>query len=547
MKIDIDWNQHGITKAMQGDLAGALKCFLEYTQHEPKQAHGWSNAGNAYRLLGQHENARIALERALEIAPMHVDARYNLAMLHMGQNRLDEADRHLKYLHEFMPLNANVIVQRITVAQRAFDWETAQSLHADLWRVCEQASVLQESPLFMQAVYDDPALHACLSSLHGRAVMARMPPLSAEKDSGACLPRRKGRLRLGFLSSDFFSHATLFLIQDVLCAFDREQTQVFVYHHGAYCDTMTDTLRAGVEHFVHLHGMDRVQMARRIQGDELDVLIDLKGYTRDSAIELFAARLAPVQWHWLGYPGSLGIPAYVDAVIADSVVVPEGFEAMYPETVLRVPGCYQPSPRVRQPATPARWREKFDQDAVLLGNFNQGYKHTKSTVQAWLEILARCPKAVLCLLDDLSPQAHARLQNMARDRGVDVKRIVMMPKCAPSEHLGRLGLIDLIVDDSPYNGHTSTSDALWSGVPVVALTGKSFASRVSASLLQNVGLGELAVRDMNAYVELSCALVEDKPRRDQLRMSLLEQRQTSSLFDAKAFAAALQALAQQTI
>lgn len=536
-----DSNHQGIVLAQSGRLQGAIQLFRQASLEQPQFAGVWSNLGNALRLTAQLDAAREALHQALKLQPEHFDARFNLAMLEMDASQLDAASAHLKVLQTMRPGHAGLSVQLAAVAQRLFQWEEAQAQHAHLWRACQNSVPLDESPLFIQAIFDDPALQASLARLYG------WPRFQAARAGGVSWPvaqRRPGRLRIGYLSSDLFQHATLFLIHDALRAHDRARVEVFVYSHGAHADGLTQSLAQGVEHFVNLHGLSpQVQMAR-IREDALDVLIDLKGYTKDSAVHLLAGRLAPVQWHWLGYPGSLGVPEYVDGIVADRVLVPPGLRALYPEQVITLEGSYQPSARERLTGS-ASPDVQAPAGSILLGNFNQGYKHTQPVVQAWLQILQKVPQALLYLLNDLTPTAKKRLLDMAATQGVSAQRIRFLPKCDPANHLAHLSHMHLILDDFPYNGHTSTSDALWCGVPVLTMCGRSLASRVSASLLTALNMSALVTLDIAQYIQKAIELLQDPQQLQHWQHHLRDSRANSPLYDAGLFAGQLEAAALQ--
>jgi predicted O-linked N-acetylglucosamine transferase (SPINDLY family) len=349
-------------------------------------------------------------------------------------------------------------------------------------------------------------------------------------------------LRVGYLSSDFKSHATVYLMIEMLEAHDRSRFEIFALSYGVDDGTpMRARVVAGVEHFVELAGLTASEAVSRIAALELDVLIDLKGYTEGNHGEWLRHRLAPVQINWLGYPGTLGAP-WADALIADEIVAPMEHQWMFSERLLHLPGCYQPNCRERECALPStRAAEGLPEDAVVLCSFNQTYKITPAMFGLWLDVLRAVPETVLWLWAS-NPWAEDALRAAAALAGVSPTRLVFAEGRPQAEHLARLPLADLALDTFPCNGHTTTSDALWAGVPVVTLRGEVFAARVAASLLTEVGLDEMVAATPEAYREIVAAFCRDAGWRARLREKTEALRASSGLFDGVVFARKFEAL-----
>jgi protein O-GlcNAc transferase len=285
---------------------------------------------------------------------------------------------------------------------------------------------------------------------------------------------------------------------------------------------------------VDVHGLDARTAAQRIARDEIDVLVDLGGYAGGSPIDVLACRPAPVQGHFLGYPGTTGAP-FVDFFVADEVTVPHGTESTFTEKVLRMPRCCQPNdPKLAIPSRPRRADVGLPEDAVVLCSFNQPVKLRPAVFEDWCRMLAAIPRAVLWLRDP-GASARARLQSFAAARGIDVARIVFAAHKPRSAHLERLASADLALDPFPYGSHTTASDALWAGVPLVTRRGETFASRVGASLLDAAGLGDWAFDDPRAGYERVVSMASDGKRLAEAR-ERVEAARASALFDSTAFA-----------
>jgi len=290
--------------------------------------------------------------------------------------------------------------------------------------------------------------------------------------------------------------------------------------------------------------MDAAAAARRIAADGIQILVDLNGYTREARLKLVAMRPAPVIVNWLGYPGTMASP-YHHYIIADDWIIPEDSELYYSEKVLRLP-CYQPSLRDRTVATPRPGRRGagLPEDAVVYCCFNGTHKISRFTFERWLMVLSRVPGSVLWLLGS-TEAANERLRDYTASRGVARERVVFADKLANPYHLARYELADLFLDTAPYGAHTTASDALWTGVPVLTLSGRSFASRVCGSLVRAAGIPEMICTSAEEYVERAVALGSDRAQLQELRERLRGGRDSCTLFDMPGLVNRLEGLYQQ--
>jgi predicted O-linked N-acetylglucosamine transferase (SPINDLY family) len=350
------------------------------------------------------------------------------------------------------------------------------------------------------------------------------------------------RLRVGMVSCDFHHHATTILMAELLEKMDKARFELFLYSHGPEDGSpMRQRIKAVADHFVEIGDISDEQAARRIRTDEVDILIDLKGHTINSRLGIFAYRPAPVQATYLGFPGTSGA-TYMDYLIGDAEVSPLSEAAAYTEKLALLPHCYQPNDRQRPlPKPTTRAEHGLPQDALVLAGFNQPFKLSPQVFDVWCELLHQQPKAVLWLLA-WNERAPDWLQNEAVKRGIDPSRLVFAPKVHISEHISRFALADIYLDAWPCNGHTTVSDALWAGVPVVTYRGESFAQRVAGSLLHNVGLPQLVCDTLDDYRAKVLELAADAPQRLALRRHLAEARDTAPLFDSDGYARDFSAL-----
>jgi predicted O-linked N-acetylglucosamine transferase (SPINDLY family) len=371
-----------------------------------------------------------------------------------------------------------------------------------------------------------------------RAYAARMLPNPASLPTAPRPACDAARIRLGYLSSDFCNHATMHLMAGLLESHDRSRFEVFAYDSSpndgsAYRQRFLDA----VEHHVDITALNDADAAARIAADRLDILFDLKGHTGWGRLGIMAYRPAPLQAAYLGFPGSTAT-GFIDYLVCDRIVVPDSSAPHYSEKLCRLPHTYQcnDDKRPMAGAPSSRAAHGLPDDAVVFCAFNQSYKIDRGSFSVWMEVLQLVPDSVLWLLSQ-GPAAERHLRQQAADAGVAPERLLFAPFAAPDQHLARLQLADAALDALICNGHTTTSDMLWAGIPVVTARGHHFASRVSESLLQAIGMAELVGHDGADMVRIAARIGLDTAYRQALREQLAARRHTAPLFDTRRFAA----------
>jgi len=355
--------------------------------------------------------------------------------------------------------------------------------------------------------------------------------------------RTRQRLRIGYLSADIYDHATVHLLAGVLEAHDRREFEVSMFSYGPeHLDDYRLRVQQSCEHFFDLRTDSDASAASRIAAEEIDILVDLKGFTQGFRMNLSALRPAPIIVSWLGYPGTLGHPRLADYIIGDPVVTPLTHADHFSETLALMPHCYQPNDR-RRPIgpSPTRIEAGLPEHGFVFCSFNQCHKINPESFGLWCRLLETVPGSVLWLLQP-NATAIAHLHAEARSRGVDPARLIFAPLVPVPEHLARLQLADLALDTFPYSSHTTGSDALWAGVPLVTRIGETFASRVAASLLSAIGLPQLVVKSDAEYLDLATQLALAPERLIALRERLAVQRDVAPLFDTQCFVRDLERL-----
>jgi len=354
--------------------------------------------------------------------------------------------------------------------------------------------------------------------------------------------RERRRLRIGYVSSDFRAHAVGFLTSELLEVHDRQRVEVFAYYCGIKPEDETKArIRGIVDHWTDISDLSDHQAARRIVEDGIDILVDLNGYSKDGRTKLFTLRPAPIIVNWLGYPGTMGSP-YHHYIIADDYIIPPSHEIYYTEKVLRLP-CYQSNDRKRLIAAerPSRREAGLPEDGTVYCSFNATQKITSTVFAHWMTILSRVPDSVLWFLSGAA-DTEERLRQLATRLGVARERLIFAGRVPNHEHLARFPLADLLLDTFPYGSHTTASDAMWMGVPVLTVSGRGFASRVCASLVHAAGLGDMVCDNFDDYVESAVALGRDKVKLQGYKNRLVANRDRCTLFDTDLLARKLEAL-----
>ena len=496
---------------MSARHAEAVPVFLQALALKIDDPYLHFHLGTSFKQLGMKAEAAECVRTAvaLGVGSSELAARGQLVFLEREACRWAEADAEL---------------ERLRPALRAVPPQQA----------------METSPFSHAVLVDDPEEQLKVARHYALHVAGKLQPLPRQRARA-----HGGRLRLGYLSADFHTPATSQLLVQVLEHHDRQAFEVFALSTGPDDGSaLRRRVVAAVEHFEELRGLGHAQVARRVRELGIDILVDLKGATYDAPLPVLAARPAPLQVTWLGFPGTTGAP-YIDYLIGDPVVTPLADAANFAEKIAQMPLCYQPNDARRerpQPSSRADWG--VPEDALLLCGFHQSYKISQQVFDLWCSLLRERDDAMLWLLQ-WNTNVQDTLRSEAKARGIDTQRLLFAPVVPLQQHLSRLACADIYLDAWPCNAHTTAGEALWVSVPVVTLQGRAFAQRVAASLLHAVQLDELVCHDMNGYRDTVLALAADAPRRAALRRHLSEQQQRSPLFDGAAFARDLEALLQR--
>jgi predicted O-linked N-acetylglucosamine transferase (SPINDLY family) len=345
---------------------------------------------------------------------------------------------------------------------------------------------------------------------------------------------------VGYFSADFHEHATMRLMAGLFEAHDKSRLEtigICLGHYGGRPDdAMRQRVKRAFDRFEAAGDLDDDQLLALARELDLHIAVDLTAHPVGTRMEIFARRIAPVQMHYIGYPGTLGMPGAIDYLVADRVLIPESARSFYTEKIIELPDSYQVNDRQRaiDPVIPSRRELGLPENSFVFCCFNNNYKITQEVFGLWMQLLRDKPDSVLRLLAD-NDTAARNLKQAARDAGVEPGRIIFAQRVGPQQHLARHVNADLFLDTWPCNAHTTASDALWAGLPVLTCMGETFASRVGASLLTACHLPELITRTPQEYLERARELAHDPRQLSAIRRKLQTTRLTVPLFDTERF------------
>jgi predicted O-linked N-acetylglucosamine transferase (SPINDLY family) len=515
----------GVALMDQGKMQEALDAFQRAVEIRPNFPEVYNNMGLPLRTLERLDEAAEAYRKAVALRPDYADAAVNLGNILRELGKQKEAIEAYKQGLATDPNNAKAHIQLIHLRRHVCDW---QEFDADTKRLFELVDEV-EPFVFLSAPSTAAQQLAC--SRKWASKLARKAPFVHSPDR-----HRGDRIRIGYLSADFRRHATAFLMAELFERHDRSRFETFAYSYG-YDDhsDVRQRLIDAFDHFVDLQHTPYDAAADRIYADNIDILIDLKGYTGGVRTEILVNRPAPIQVNYLGYPGTMGAD-FIDYIIADRVVAPSEHAAFFSEKIVHLPHCYQPNDTKRAiaPRVPTRTECGLPESGVVFCSFNGSYKIAPRFFDIWMRLLREVPGSVLWLLAS-NDFVEGNLRREAVARGVAPERLVFGPTMHLPDHLARHQNADFFLDTLPINAHTTASDALWAGLPVLTCLGETFAGRVAASLVEAVGLPEMIVSSLEDYEALALQLARSPERVAELKAKLARNRMKAPLFDIDRF------------
>ncbi len=477
--------------------------------------------------LGRLDQSGRLARQAAALAPNAPAVWFNLGTALKGEDRLAAAADAYRRALKIAPGNPTATVGLIQTKQRSCDWSSFDDDAVALDAIAAQGVPVQASMMLSHRV----SARALLAAARAHAQTIRAKPVRLKTKPG-----KADVATIAYLSNDFRQHPVAQLLAEALALHDRSRFRVLAYSYGPDDDSVERRrIREGVDRFIDIDSLTAEAAAETIRRDGVDILIDLKGYTGHPRPHILAARPAPVQVQFLGYPGTLGAP-WIDYIVADPVSLPPDLESGFTEAVARMPRCFLPRDRRHEvPPAPPRSACGLPADGFVLACFNNAYKITPEIWAVWMALLHKIPDAVLWLARTTA-EAERNLREAARSAGIAADRIVFAPWAATlDDHLSRLQNADLMLDTLHYGAHTTASDALWVGLPLVTCPGRTLQSRVAASLLHTAGLPDFVTDSLAQYEGVVLQWADNRAGLDVVRKRLRAERDGGPLFDMNAY------------
>jgi protein O-GlcNAc transferase len=519
-------NNAGIALQELGRLDEAQTTFEGIFRLRPAHAEAYNNFGAVLLGQGRADAALGAFQQALTLRPDYREAFYNLGNAWRELGKLEGAIAAYQSALRLWPEDADAFSQLVYHRWRACDWTDYAADQAKLIDLVRRGAA-RVPPFYLLAT---PASAEDQLACARRWIAPIAPPPESVFRHAA--PRARGRIRLGYLSADFHQHATAALAAELFEQHDRTRFEVVAYSYGPDdASPMRARLTHAFDRFVDIRPLSHRAAAERIRDDEVDILIDLKGYTQHARPQIAAFRPAPVQASYLGFPATMGAE-FIDYIIVDDVVAPASAQPSFAEKLVHLPGCYQVNDRRRAiaPSAPSRADCGLPRAGFVFCTFNNSYKITPDFFACWMRLLVAVAGSVLWLLEANDLVAR-NLRREAEARGIDPARLVFAPRAPLAEHLARHRNADLFLDTLPCNAHTTASDALWAGLPVLTCAGSTFAGRVAASLLTAMDMSELIAASAAEYERIALALAREPRKLAEVRARLSRAREASAVFD----------------
>jgi protein O-GlcNAc transferase len=563
------WQGRGTALVALKDFEEAFAAYNKAVTLKPKLVEAWVGCGATAAELKRFDEALAAYDTALRIEPELAEAWMGRGIVLAELTRFDEAiaayDKVLAVRSDLVEVwmncgNAYLQLKQYKNAFAAFDralrlrpelkYARGARLHTKM-HLCDWDGIDAEILALLAEVRDGKLATVPFTILSIPATPADQLKCAknfvAEQGSFSAIWRGEiyshDRIRIAYISADFRNHPVAHLAAGLFEHHDRSRFEVTGIAIGPTdVSPLRRRLEKGFEHFIDAGGRAEAEIAHLIRNREIDIAVDLMGHTENSRLGIFARRPAPIQVHYLGYPGTLGA-SYIDYLIADSTVVPDEHRQFFSEKVVWLPDSYLVSDDRRVTARRARTRPEcgLPETGFVFCSFNNAYKIPPNVFQIWLRLLKSTPDSVLWL-SPLGPVAQDNLRNKAEQGGVSAQRLIFAPRLPEvSDHLERQRLADLFLDTLPYNAHTRASDALWAGLPVLTCLGETFAGRVAASLLKAAGLAELVTTSLEDYETLALELAHDAARLGAIREKLARHRDAYPLFNTARFTRHLEA------
>jgi predicted O-linked N-acetylglucosamine transferase (SPINDLY family) len=518
----------GLIFSIQNRHKEAIEVYKKALSINPNHSDTLTNIGSSFADLGLNEEALLNLDLAIKNNSMIAEAWSNRAVVLGRLQRLREAEQSFKTA---LDLGKNIDYlpgDWVFARMKICEWNNLQPEITNLLkRVMDNLPVLR--PFTALSLFNSEEITSQVALNYSKKICK-----SLQSASNWSIKFTEGeKIRLGYFSADFHNHATTHLMAEFFELHDKKQFKLFAFSFGPEVqDSHRDRIKRSFNEFLEVGHLSDFEISQLSKQKNIHIAIDLKGYTKDSRPNIFSYRAAPVQVNYLGYPGSM-MNKSIDYIIADKVLIPETNQKYFSEKIIYLPHCYQVNDSRKFISEKKFSRKEFDlpEDAFVFCCFNNNYKILPETFESWMRMLKKVDGSVLWLLED-NEWARGNLKKEAENFDIDPSRLIFAKRMPLEDHLARHQLADLFLDTSPYNAHTTASDALWAGLPILTLIGNTFAGRVCSSLLMAIDLADLITESREDYENLAIELATDPLRLNSIRERLKQNRTSSPLFNS---------------
>jgi predicted O-linked N-acetylglucosamine transferase (SPINDLY family) len=531
------YNNRGLTHSELKRHEEALTDFNQAIGLNPDYAEAYNNRGLTHSELKRHENALADFNKAIGLNPIYAEAYNNRGLTHSELKRHEDALADFSRAFEINPEIDYLLGHFMHTKMHLCDWEGID----DLVNKTKKAIGNQQkvaTPFIIASLIGCPEIQKQNTENYIKATLPSVPLLPKIEQK-----TKNKKIKLGYFSADFHNHATMHLMAELFEHHDKTHFELIAFSFGPDLhDEWRTRAKSSFDQFIDVRDKSEIEIAELARLLALDIAVDLKGFTQDARTNIFTHRAAPIQVNYLGFPGTMGA-GYIDYIIGDHTLIPEDNKNCYSEKIAYLPNSYQANIKNRSISGKTFTRKEMGlpEESFIFCSFNNNYKITPTVFDSWMRILNRVENSVLWLFKT-NDTAVKHLKREAEVRGVNSSRLVFASRLPVEEHLKRIQLADLFLDTLPYNAHTTASDALRVGLPILTLVGDAFSSRVAASLLKTFNLQELITSNQNEYESIAVDIAKNPKKLLQLKSKLKDGLTTSSLYNSTLFTQQIESL-----
>ena len=514
----------------QRNISKAIEYYEKALSIDENFIPALNNLGLALQRSGDNMAAARAFQRVIAIEPKEATALVNLGSVYSNRSHPNQAIYFYSEALKSDPTIKEIYPNLYFQLRHVCDWKLLNEFDKKLDQIPEI-----ETPFMNLVRIPNPKANLKVAMLKSKRIVSRVKKIKLTYNW------RNKKIKIGYTSNGFRDFPTTHNILSLLAHHNKNVFEIYAFSYGASDETgLQNKIKSKVDHFIDIREMSAEEAAKKINKLKIDILIDLKGHTKGSRLEIFALKPSPIQISYLGFPGTTGA-SFLNYIIADKIVIPEKHKKYYSEKVLYMPDCYRPTPEFKHFPKNNRSKHNLPNNKIILGGFNNAYKIIPDSFDIWCKILSENKDAILWqwTINDTSKK---NLSEYALKKGVKKNQLVFAPRIDKSKHISRLANVDIMLDTFPVNGHTTTVDSLLAGVPVITIKGSHFASLVSESVLKAIGLEELVANSKKEYFDLINNLIKNPEKINKLKQKLAKNIESKPLFDTKTYTKNLETL-----